>query len=173
MQRFIHSARLLYAHGRIKPNRLSMRNANIDKMQKIMHSQVDLVKDQEDQNESNMMENVMKVHASDPTPVLSKDAPKEDADWYLDTAYNIPSKWETFIPRWKRSVNKMPSPVVLEDHPILEIAAVIDTIKKENGLNSVVINMTQKCDYTDAFIFTQGNNTRHVVAISEAVRKLV
>ena len=32
--------------------------------------------------------------------------------------------------------------------------------------------MTKKCDYADAFIFTQENNTRNVSAIVEAVKML-
>lgn len=170
MQRFIYTSRILSTPGRIRPPRFSRPNTKIHEMEKIMQSQADLLKDQDN---TVMMENVLKVHASNSSHDVSRESLKEDADWYLDTASNIPSKWDSFIPKWKRFVKKIPSPAVIEDHPTLDIAAIIDVIKRENGLNSVVVNMTEKCDYTDAFIFTQGNNTRHVVAIAEAVKKLV
>ncbi len=153
-----------------------------------MHRQAAILDDQKKSEESDMMQDVLKVHASKLESDLSslreqsdkesfdqsdKDSfDQSDKDWYLDTADNIPHKWEDFVPRWQKTVQKIPKKVIKEDNPILGIAAVVDEIKRGNGANTVVMRMTKKCDYADAFIFTQGNNTRHVSAIVEAVKML-
>jgi ribosome silencing factor RsfS/YbeB/iojap len=140
-------------------------------MENIMHSQVDIL-EQDRSEESDMMNDVLKVHASESENPSTNSGNRVDKDWYVNAAHNIPSKWDDFIPRWKRTVEKLPKVEVFEKDLSLKLAAVVEEIKKENGANTVVLNMTSKCDYTDALIFTQGNNTRHVSAIAEAVRVL-
>jgi ribosome silencing factor RsfS/YbeB/iojap len=140
-------------------------------MENIMHSQVDII-EQDKSQESDMMQNVLKVHASELKEPVRNSGDQVDQDWYLNAADNLPSKWAHFVPKWKKSVKRIPEVAVAQNDPFLKLAAVVEEIKKENGANTVVMNVTSKCDYADAFIFTQGTNTRHVYAIAEAVRML-
>ncbi|KAI9011259.1 Oligomerization domain-containing protein [Gaertneriomyces semiglobifer] len=98
-------------------------------------------------------------------------------DWYIDPSYT-PSE-ESFTPRWMQNVEvavrrrlglEEESVTDAEDGP-LRLKEVVECLREEKGDNLVVIDMRDKCDYTDWMVICEGRSKKQLYALVDSVRR--
>ena len=106
----------------------------------------------------------------------------QNKDWYLNKAINISlsdksdkldksQESKEFIPLWMKNNQTLTSTDELNQGFTLE--NIVNILRNEHGKNVVVINMTEKCDYTDCMIIVEGKSKRHIYGMLESVRLFV
>lgn len=105
-------------------------------------------------------------------------------DWYLDQAYNLEEEapqQSAFVPRWmrgiavaeRRSQGLEPEDITEDRTGPLRLTEIVSVLREEKGSNLVVIDMRDKCDYTDYMVIVEGRSKKHIYALADSVRRRV
>ncbi|RIA95416.1 Oligomerization domain-containing protein [Glomus cerebriforme] len=107
-----------------------------------------------------------------------------DADdaWFVDPAYDNPQENGDFIPLWQRKADSLSdnssdvSKYKLLESDDLQRTKFLNIVRllEEEGVENIsVIDVRQKCDFTDWMIIGEGKTTRHLVGAVDGLYKML
>lgn len=99
-----------------------------------------------------------------------------DDTWFVDPAYENPQESD-FVPLWQRRANslsdKLPDVKMnSDDHQRTKFLEIIRLLEEEGVENITVIDVRQKCDFTDWMIIGEGKTTRHLGGVADGLYKM-
>ncbi|KAJ3040271.1 Mitochondrial assembly of ribosomal large subunit protein 1 [Rhizophlyctis rosea] len=113
----------------------------------------------------------------DPTLDARRASSQQEDDWYINTAYNLPSSTPP-LPRWMRTASVADAraegrevDATQQKTGPLELEEIVGVLKEERGRNLCVIDMRSKCDFTDFMVICEGVSAKQVYALVDAVRR--
>ncbi|PKY29873.1 hypothetical protein RhiirB3_446686 [Rhizophagus irregularis] len=97
-----------------------------------------------------------------------------DDTWFVDPAYENPQESD-FVPLWQRRANslsdKLPDVKMnSDDHQRTKFLEIIRLLEEEGVENITVIDVRQKCDFTDWMIIGEGKTTRHLGGLKNEIQ---
>ncbi|GES99981.1 ribosome silencing factor [Rhizophagus clarus] len=100
-----------------------------------------------------------------------------DDTWFIDPAYENPQESD-FVPLWQRRANSLSdnlSNVKMnsDDLQRTKFLDIIRLLEEEGVKNITVIDVRQKCDFTDWMIIGEGKTTRHLGGAADRLYKML